>query len=299
MKLLAGKTILILSELIVINILVITNLLISNPKTETIQPTTYTTASIIPNKPKVGFSELLAENPVKPKVLSAQTEATPTPVPQPSKQSYTVAIIGDSMVETMGDSLDYIKADLEKNYPNTGFAMYNYGIGSENIEEALARFDKLFSHGGRNYVALPTLKPDILIIGSWAYNPLVPFDKNKHYQDLIEMGARAKQISPDTKVYMLAEIAPLKSGFGTGPGGVNWPAELANEQVVKITEQMQNVLVAAHDLDIPLIDVYDGSKIEGTNYGQEQYVSTHDHIHPSILGQEFTAENITQSLIFQ
>ena len=41
------------------------------------------------------------------------------------------------MIETMGDSLDYLNVDMRSKYPATGFAFYNYGIGSENIEEAL------------------------------------------------------------------------------------------------------------------------------------------------------------------
>lgn len=299
MKLTSNKAIVILSGLILIVSLVITDLLISDAKYNNQGQLGFvTTPKVVQTPPRIGFTELIAQAETAKQVLSAQTEATPTPtsIPTPSKKSYTIAIIGDSMAETMGDSIDYLQTSIKKKYPTTGFAMYNYGIGSENIEEGLARFDKPFDHGNRHYVSLTGLKPDILIIGSYAYNPLVPFDKNKHYRDLIELGTRAKQVSPNTKVYLLAEIAPLAKGFGTGPGGVNWPADLANSQAEKIVEQMQNVFVAARDLDLPLIDVYNASLVSGSEYGQEQYVGTHDHIHPSVLGQIFTADIITETL---
>ena len=57
------------------------------------------------------FGELLAyQSEIQPEVLAVATEAAPVP----QKRSYVVAAIGDSMVETMGDSLDYLKAALRE-----------------------------------------------------------------------------------------------------------------------------------------------------------------------------------------
>ena len=160
-----------------------------------------------------------------------------------------------------------------------------------------ARFDAPFDHGTRHYPPIAEIKPDILIVGSYAYNPLVPFDVALHAATLAALVGKSRQVSG--KVYMLAEIAPVESGFGTGPGGVNWPVELANAQVQKITQQMENVFTVAAQLSVPVIDVYHKSQKQGSIYGKPEYVGTHDHIHTSLVGQTFTADIITDAIVLK
>src|SRR5690349_10068088 len=134
-----------------------------------------------------------------------------------SKNSYSIAIYGDSMVDTMGEQLEYLQAALKKQYPGKTFYYYNYGIGSQNVEEGLNRFDKAFDYKTRHFVPLSSLHPDIIIIGSFSYNPFYPYDKDRHWNTLTQLVQKAKATGAD--VYMLAEIAPLKTGFGKGPNG--------------------------------------------------------------------------------
>jgi hypothetical protein len=230
-------------------------------------------------------------------LLSPTQNPTPTPIPLLTKDQYIFAIIGDSMTETMGDSIDYVLAILRKKYPNTHFAMYNYGIGSENITSGLARFDAPFNHGTRQYPPIAEVKPDIIIVGSYAYNPLVPYDRAQHESALTDLVNKSRQLSG--QVYMLAEIAPVENGFGTGPGGANWPADLANAQVQKIIEQMGNVFTVSTKLSVPVIDVFNKSKMPGSVYGNPDYVSTHDHIHYSLLGQDLTAGIIVNTIVLK
>lgn len=58
-----------------------------------------------------------------------ETSPSPTPSPKPSKSTYTIAIIGDSMADTMGESMEYLQESLKARYPQTNFNLYNYGIG--------------------------------------------------------------------------------------------------------------------------------------------------------------------------
>ena|SRR3990167_8792315 len=166
--------------------------------------------------------------------------------------------------------------------------MHNYGIGAEKVTSAVERFDKPYSHDTRNYLSIPDLKPDILIVGSYAYNPFDVHDRDKHWLTLIGLVEKARSVTQN--VYMLAEVAPLEENFGEGPGGVNWPEELAKAHTVKIIEQMENALGIAKTLNIPLINVYDKTRKPSSKYGREEYVSTHDGIHPSVLGQQITAQ---------
>lgn len=281
------------AELVCIFTLLFVNSLISNKLKDN---------QLITNKSKnvsrsVTFGNILSMKLPEPQVL-AISEDVPTPIPtpvptsKPSKSSYLIAAIGDSMVDTMGSSLDYLAASLKKKYPGTSFAFYNYGKGSENVEEALARFDKPFTYMERNYPPIPHLNADILIVGSYAYNPLTPHDKNKHRQLLSSLVEKAK--GTHANVYLLSEIAPLGNEFGKGPNGVNWPEDLSYSQSIKIIENLDNTNEVAKASGVNLVDVYEVSTEGGSKFGKKVYVDTNDGIHPSRAGQILTADSIAK-----
>ena len=221
----------------------------------------------------------------------------PTPTPTPfivlKKASYTIAIFGDSMVDTMGENLEYLQGILANKYPQTKFNLYNYGIGGQNVEQGLGRFESSFVNRERQYSPLPQLTPDVLIIGSFAYNPFSSHDRNRHYTLLRELIAKAKNVS--SNVYLLAEIAPLKTGFGKGKNGVNMADNVALEQANHIIEQLDDVINLSKAENIPLINVYYESRIEGS-YGNPYFVNRDDGIHPSEAGHLFTAELIVTNI---
>src|SRR5258708_38541525 len=152
------------------------------------------------------------------------------------------------MVDTMGEQLEYLSQSLKRKYPSKNFQFYNYGIGGQNIEDGLGRFYSPFQYKSRNYPALPDLKPDILIIGSFAYNPLNPFDRNKHWLSLIQLVNQAKGVSP--RVYLLAEIAPRIHNFGVDLGGRRIIKKKKELQAHHIIEQLQNAEAIAKHLHV-------------------------------------------------
>ena len=220
---------------------------------------------------------------------------TPTSVPQIvlKKPSYTIAIFGDSMVDTMGEKLEYLQKTLTNKYPQTKFILYNYGIGGQNVEQGLARFESSFVNRQRQYPPLPSMFPDVLIIGSFAYNPFSTHDRNKHYALLRDLVTKAKNVSFNT--YLLAEIAPLKVGFGQGKNGVNMPENVALEHAGHIIEQLDDVINLSKAENIPLINVYYESRENGS-FGNPYFVNSDDGIHPSIAGHTFTAESIVEHI---
>lgn len=214
----------------------------------------------------------------------------PTAYPQPPRKEYSIAIYGDSMVDTMGERLEYLEHELLERYPETSFRLYNYGVGSQNIHDGLERWNKPLRHMDRSYPAITELKPDIIIVGSFAYNVLVPHDRNAHWLGYTELVQRAQRQS--SQVYMLAEIAPMRRGFGFGPNGVNWEPSTAWSHTEKIIEQLENVLGLSRTLQVPLIDAYTPSLQEGAKEGKRELVNPSDNIHPSVEGHKFIAKII-------
>jgi lysophospholipase L1-like esterase len=239
-----------------------------------------------PSSPKPSASQSAS-----PKITSASNSALT--IKQPTKSTYTIAAFGDSMVDTMGENLDYLEKSLKTKYPKTTFKMYNYGIGSQNIVEGSNRFHSAFNYKTRNYPPIDQITPDIIILGSFSYNPLTPHSREIHKQKLESLINESRQTK--AKVYVLAEIAPLRSGFGRGPGGIDWTEDKIQTQVEYILEQLDDTVSTAKNQNVYLINAYQASRTDG-RYGNRIYVSSHDGIHPSIEGQTFVANQIAATL---
>lgn len=218
----------------------------------------------------------------------------PTAAPTPAKASYTIAIIGDSMVDTMGERLEYLEAALLARYPQVKFTLYNYGVGSQTVTDGLARISSPLRHMDRTYPAIAEVKPDIIIVGSFGYNPYTPHDRDKHWLELTRLVQYSQSLTK--QVYMLAEIAPLRRGFGAGPMGVNWSPDTVYTHTGHIVEQLQNVIGLAKTLKVPLIDTFVPSVTDANFSGTESYVNVSDHIHPSVQGHTFMADKIAGTI---
>jgi len=223
-----------------------------------------------------------------------QPTPTATPFPKPSKEEYTIAVYGDSMEDTMGEVLEYLEHELTARYPDTKFNLYNYGMGSNNVLDGMARFNRPFVYQDRDYRSLKDIKPDIIIMGSFGYNVLTPHDRNAHWLGLTRLVEEAEKITPT--VYMLAEIAPKRRGFGFGPNGVNWEPATAFEHTGKIMEQLENAIGLSSALHVPLIDAYTPSLQENKREGKSELINPSDGIHPSVEGHEFTAKIIADTI---
>lgn len=225
----------------------------------------------------------------------ATVSATPTPI-KLSKNAYVIAGFGDSMIDTMGENLDYLDAALKKKYPGVTFKLYNYGIGATTVENGVGRWDSPFSNRERNFQPISTLNADVIILGSYSYNPFSPHDLNKRNTLLAQLIQKAK--ATKAKVYLLAEIAPLYDGFGQGPRGPNMTVEAAHDQADKIFEQLASVAGIANTQGVPLIDAFTPTRIVDGKYGNRYYTNADDGIHPSAYGNQFTADVIVKTIRF-
>jgi len=297
-----GRIYLIVFELIAIILLLTGAGRISQSKKTLIAQTSQSQPVVLGESTKVSItptnSPLPSPIPTQITLPSPTLTITPTitPIQVLAKKTYSIAIIGDSMVDTMGERLEYLEKELKKQYPKNDFQLYNYGIGSETVEMGINRLDKEFKYQDRKYTSLTNLKPDILIVASFAYNPFFPYDRNKHWLLLASLIEKAKKISP--QIYTLAEIAPLGKNFGKGPGGVNWSEDTAFTHAKRIIEQLENMVGLSSNLNVPLIDAFHLSQNGNSEFGKQQYVNSNDGIHPSVAGHEFMAEQIVKKLKF-
>lgn len=202
-----------------------------------------------------------------------------------------IAFFGDSMIDTMGTDLPYLRTEIGKIYPNINFELRNYGIGATNIGTGLSRVDKHYNYQDRDYGAVTGERFDIIILGSFAYNPYEISEIEKYKNEMRQMIDKLKN-NTDNLIF-LATIAPLKVNFGKGPGGVNWPADIAYTHATKIQSFMEAGISVAKEKGIPVIDIYHQT-LQTNGEGVANFVSTHDGIHPSISGHKFIASKISE-----
>ena len=257
------------------------------------------------NDSSVVLNPISTQSAVKSAVVTSQIPTlTPTlyvlpsaaPTKRLKKQVYTIALYGDSMIDTMGEKLEFLAEALENKYPKTSFQLYNYGIGGENVKRGLDRFSQPFAFKTRQYKAITELHPDVIILGSFAYNPFDPHDVNRYWLTLTELVKQAKAISP--QVYLLAEIAPLGYEFGKGKNGINWPQELAQAQALRIIEQLDSATALAKSLGVALIDAYHPSQQNG-RFGEAYLINPDDGIHPSREGHLFIGDKIVETILLE
>ena len=245
------------------------------------------------------YGEKVSASPVSSDAVLDSPSSLPSPSPNPTpspitrKMEYTIALFGDSMIDTMGEKLEYLQKSLDVRYPGVVFHLYNYGIGGQNVSEGLSRFDKSFSNRTRSYPPISKLNADIIILGSFAYNPFSPHNRDKHWITLTNLTKETQKTG--ASVYLLSEIAPLKLGFGKGTNGINWPEEMAHEHASHIVEQLENAVNLSKSLNIALINAFYESQVDG-NWGNPNYVDGNDGIHPSVLGHKFMADLIATSI---
>jgi hypothetical protein len=243
--------------------------------------------------------QVAVTKPPQPSPLPAPTSSpAPTPPPRQTQKDFiTIALIGDSMVDTMGTWCPYLNNHLKKTYPQTHFELLNYGVGSTNILSALDRLTQPLSYQDRNYPSPLAANPDVVIIESFAYNPLPLSEDNlQQHQQILSQLANLVRNETSAQLFFLTTIAPHHQKFGTGPNGVNWDSRSIVPHTEAIHAYLENTINTARNLGIPVIDAFHSSQDSNGN-GREALINPGDHIHPSVAGHQFLAQTIAHTLI--
>lgn len=234
--------------------------------------------------PEVSFGALLAWAP--PEVLGITTEPTPTPLPH-RKNSYTIAVLGDSMVDTLGPGVPHLQAELKRLYPGVSFTIFNYGVGGENIDSGISRLTNNYTYLGQPIDALLTKHPDIVVVESFGYNPFIDpgGELDRHWLAM----AKIADTLANTNIVIAATIAPNAEIFGDG--ALNWNSQQKQEKVARINALLENAIKFAKSQHLPLADAYtpSGASLE--------YINPGDHIHYSDRGRELFAKKVTESIV--
>lgn len=241
-------------------------------------------------------------------ILGAQTSLSPTNTPTPTqkvsskkpekkKTSVTIALLGDSMTDTLGKDAKELIGAVRTIYPDLTTRILNYGVGGANLEDAITRITADHTYLGVTYPPLATQKPDIIVIESCGYNPFTKPEGalDRHWLALAHMVDAVRAHLPNTKIIIAATIAPNDTVFGDGAAGLSFGQNDKKQRVAVIKQYLDNAIRFAKSERIPLADAYTPSLGPDGN-GKLEYINAGDHIHYSPKGRTLMAQKIAEAI---
>ncbi|MCJ7713425.1 SGNH/GDSL hydrolase family protein [Candidatus Bathyarchaeota archaeon] len=211
----------------------------------------------------------------------------------PKKNSFVTVLVGDSMVKALGRNANQLRLDLIKYYPGHEFVNYNYGFGATNILSLPKRVNEQTTDDGENYPPILKERFDLIIIESFAYNPLSDFSIQEGLQKQTEtLDNAVKQIikaHPNSVVAIMVTIAPSEEYFAQGVYDLK--PEERQKWVEERISYIDNAISFARERNLPLINVYEKSFMEDGK-ANLKYINPDDFIHPSAEGVRFISQTI-------
>jgi|GEM_PF-1346170 len=267
---------------------------------EFINPTTLSTQSDF-------FASI--KPPTTPQPILKQTSGlafNPTPTPEPQTavlgastqdKIIKIAMLGDSMTDTLGPDFPKLTEALYRYYPSgVTFRFLNYGKGSDTIEGGAQRLVESYDYKDQKVASLISQEPDVVIVESFAYNNFgntqAGFDR--HWLNLGGILTTIKAKLPDTKILISSTIAPNAVVFASGAPGTNFSAVERLEKTQTIKYYLQRTMEFATSEGYPSANIYNASLV-GPN-GDRLYINANDGIHPSAQGAELIANILAKSI---
>lgn len=252
-----------------------------------------------PPKPAISFGEITAiPTPTPtPEVHITPTAAPTPPPPVTKKKSYTIAFLGDSMIDTMGPGLPAVQSKLSSMYGGTNFTLLNYGVGATNLDYGIERITNSYNYLGNQIPALASTRPDIVVLESFAYNlyPDADGGVTRHWVALSHAVDTLRQAIPGVKLVIAATIAPNSKVFGDGAAGVSIDPVGKVEHTKLVKQYLDSTVQFARGEHLPLADAYHAS-LDANGDGILTYINGGDHIHYSDAGRALLAQKVAGAI---
>ena len=234
-----------------------------------------------------------------PPVLVVPTPAQyPTLSPPPTNygQTITIAVLGDSMIDTLGPGLPQLNTALGQYFPGRAFKILNYGVGSRDIEYGIYRLTHEYDYRDQHFPSLLSQNPDIVVVESFAYNNFSNTQAGiDHYLTALKaLITDIRSALPNTQIVIAATIAPNSIIFGNGVSDLHLTALEKIEKSSTIKLYLQNAIDFATSENIPLADAYHLSLFDGE--GLKSFINAGDDLHPSLAGGQFFCDIVADTI---
>lgn len=224
--------------------------------------------------PQKTFGDLMREN-TEPRIVEALVET-----PLPRTKTATIALLGDSMIQTMYQ-VEPLKNLLLASLLTYNFKILNFGVGATSIDSGRERLPQVLSQN-----------PNVVVVESFAYNAGgLTLDHQWEILGKIVEKIKEKGAQP----VILSTICPNSTIYAKGIGGLNWNDEQRKQASQTTKSFLENAVKFAKTSNLPLADAYDSSCDSGGE-GLSKYIDPASHLHPSALGHELVSQKISEAV---
>lgn len=219
-----------------------------------------------------------------------------SPVNNQSGEIITIAVLGDSMIDTLGTNIPQLQKALIPYFPGKKFKILNYGVSATTMEYALSRLTKDYQYLGKSVSSLVSQSPDIVIVESFAYNNFgntqSGFDKQS--QLITNIISTIHDKLPRANLLLAATFSPNSMIFANGSPDIKLNNLEKVERTTTIKNYLENFVSYAKDHHLPVADAYHPSLVQ--NDGNRNLINSKDNIHPSSYGGEFFCNILAKAL---
>jgi lysophospholipase L1-like esterase len=197
----------------------------------------------------------------------------------------TIAVLGDSMIATLGPDISSLKLSLKQYFPTNIFNLINFGQSATTIDKAASQLPEIL-----------TQKPDIIVVESFAYNNFGNTQSgfDKQWQYLSDITSKIKSALPNTKIIIAATIAPNSVNIANGIKDLHLSSLDKIEKANTIKLYLQNAINFANSVGFPLADAYHLSLVD--NDGNREFISSTDNLHPSASGATLFSDVLADTI---
>jgi len=205
-----------------------------------------------------------------------------------------IAMLGDSMTDTAGLDCKELKLQLNRNYPELHFELFNYGVGGTRVGYGLWRLTHEYEFRDVKFAPLVEIKPDVVLLESFAYNNGSDGDLPggiEHFRDMHRKIVTMLREKTGAEIIFVATIAPDPERFlESVPNFVFTPSSVLRRMAEDRVKYLREGLKIAAELGLPVVNVYQATldaAARGVPLGT--YIDQNDWIHPNAEGHRLTA----------
>jgi hypothetical protein len=205
-----------------------------------------------------------------------------------------IAMLGDSMTDTAGLDCKELKLQLDQYYPGLQFELLNYGVGGTRAGYGLWRLTHEYEFRNTKFAPLVEIKPDIVLLESFAYNNGSDGDFPggiEHFRDMHQQIVTTLREKTSAEIVFVVTIAPDPERFlESVQNFVFTPSSVLRRMAEDRVKYLQEGLKIAAELDLPVVNVYQATldaAAGGVPLGT--FIDQKDWIHPNAEGHRLTA----------
>ncbi len=212
----------------------------------------------------------------------------------------TIACLGDSMFDTMGEDCAPLREALVEVRPDVEWTLRNHAVSGTRADYGLYRLSHDYQYKERPGKSVAYDDPDIVLVESFAYNHIIDRAEGlDHYRAVMTAIVDTIRRYTRARIMMVRTIPPDHDHFLEDVRDFyTLPPANRRAWATVVDLYMGTLKEWAGEAGLPLADAYGACQVQLARGGSHRlFVDPADNIHPNGYGHRFVARCIARALV--